>query len=560
MPSGDHDLLAHFPVGATPRPDQARLLRALGDALWNAEADPAAPRLFAVEAPPGVGKSHIAVAVARWSGSAYLLTSQKLLQDQYEREFGRELSIVKGRDNYVCERYPAARVPTSQGRCRRPRGPACACPYARAKAAAFAGPIFCTNTAYFLTLRQWSSDPLPRRRVLIVDEAHGLEAQLTRSLTVAFSAAQMVEWFGAPLPRLDTADDYVPLLEDHLARLEARHGVVERELETLHPPGTPEEVLLLSPGPEEMRLLDEREMLTTAVAGIRRFLDASDREWTVRYPARPDTTLELVPLTAGQAAGPLLLESADAVVLSSAYLGPPAALADVLGVPEEGIRAFASGSPFTLEQRPIVYRPVGRLSRATRPGLEPALAAAIATLLADHPTEKGLIHVTSYAMARRLLDLLADISPRESRRLVFVAPGTDKTEALERHRESRQPTVLVSPALREGVDLPDEFLRFQIVAKLPYPDLGDPWTAARRQRDPRWYAVEAVKALVQAYGRACRHADDRGVTYVLDGQLESFLSHNRVLLPEWFLEAVVPAVRDYRSVVDRDGGSERFAE
>jgi len=64
-------------------------------------------------------KSHLAVTLARWSGDAYLLTSQKLLQDQYEREFGDVVQVVKGRDNYACERYPDARVPTSLGMCRR---------------------------------------------------------------------------------------------------------------------------------------------------------------------------------------------------------------------------------------------------------------------------------------------------------------------------------------------------------------------------------------------------------------------------------------------------------
>jgi Rad3-related DNA helicase len=102
--------------------------------------------------------------------------------------------------------------------------------------------------------------------------------------------------------------------------------------------------------------------------------------------------------------------------------------------------------------------------------------------------------------------------------------------------------VLLSPSLREGVDLPDDFLRFQIVTKMPYPDLGDPWTAARRARDPRWYAVETAKALVQAYGRSCRHAEDHGVTYVLDAQFERFLQHNRPLLPEWFLDAAHAAL------------------
>src|SRR5919201_16333 len=135
------DLLAHFPTGATPRPEQARLLTALADALSEIEDDPQAPRILLIEAPPGVGKSHVAMTLARWSGDAYLLTSQKLLQDQYEREFGSELALVKGRDNYVCERYHGAPVPTSRGLCRRARGSVCACPYARAKQIALNAPI-----------------------------------------------------------------------------------------------------------------------------------------------------------------------------------------------------------------------------------------------------------------------------------------------------------------------------------------------------------------------------------------------------------------------------------
>src|SRR5262245_10785881 len=118
-------LLDHFPAGATPRPEQARLLDALADALSETEDDPDAPRVLVVEAPPGVGKSHVAMTLARWSGDAYLLTSQKLLQDQYEREFGDSLQLVKGRENYLCERYASpAHVTTSHGLCRRPRGPA----------------------------------------------------------------------------------------------------------------------------------------------------------------------------------------------------------------------------------------------------------------------------------------------------------------------------------------------------------------------------------------------------------------------------------------------------
>ncbi len=80
---------------------------------------------------------------------------------------------------------------------------------------------------------------------------------------------------------------------------------------------------------------------------------------------------------------------------------------------------------------------------------------------------------------------------------------------------------------------------------MPYPDLGDPWIAARRTRDPRWYALETAKALVQAYGRACRHADDHGVTYVLDANFARFVQHYRPLLPGWFLDAATPALREH---------------
>jgi Rad3-related DNA helicase len=534
------DLLAHFPAGATPRPAQSRLLGELGDALAEIESDPAAPRVLAVEAPPGVGKSHVAMTLARWSGDAYLLTSQKLLQDQYEREFGAALQLVKGQDNYRCERYPEARVPTSQGMCRRPRGPQCHCPYVRAKAAALNGPIFCTNTAYFATLRHWYAEHLPRRRLLIVDEAHNLESQLVSATTVAFTRDQMKEWFGTPLPRLPSADHYRPLLAPHVERLRAQLGSIERALEALQPA---EGWFDLAPSREELDLLAEQHRVERGLAGLRYFVEATASEWVVRYPEEPDATLELIPLHVAAMAPALLWDAARVAILSSAYLGRREVLADALGLDGDRIRVFPVDSPFPLEQRPLVYRPVGRLSRATLPGLEPALFSEVAAILRQHAGDKGLIHAASYAAARRLVRALAEAAPDQAGRLIPVEGG-ERLQALDLHRRLQAPTVLVSPSLREGVDLPDDFLRFQIITKMPYPDLGDPWTAARRQHDPRWYAVETAKSLVQAYGRSCRHRDDHGTTYLLDGQFERFLALDRALLPEWFLEAGDAALRD----------------
>src|SRR3989454_8916650 len=230
------DVLAHFPPGATPRSEQVRLLRGVADAVAEAWEDPGAPRVLLVEAPPGVGKSQIAMTLARWSGDAYLLTSQKLLQDQYEYQFGAELQLVKGRDNYACDRYPGAHVPTSRGACRRPRGPLCQCPYVRAKTAALGAPIFCANTTYFATLRHWHAERLRRRRLLIVDEAHNLEAQLAGVYTAGFPPAEMRAWFGGPLPPPASAHDYPALLVQHLDRLQARRAARRAERGGPRPP------------------------------------------------------------------------------------------------------------------------------------------------------------------------------------------------------------------------------------------------------------------------------------------------------------------------------------
>src|SRR3989442_528203 len=460
------DLLAHFLPGFTPRREQARLLASLADAIAESLDDPAAPRVFVVEAPPGVGKSHVAMALAHWSGDAYLLTSQKLLQDQYEREFGADLQLVKGRDNYRCERYADEPVPTPRGMCRRPRA------------------------------------------------------------------------------RLDDAEDYRNLLGGHLERMEGQLESLDRALAGLRPAFvSPEHFLSMPPSRAEQELLAERETLEAALARIRFFVDAEDREWVVRYPPEPGATLELVPLTVTSMARDLLTESAELVVLSSAYLGHRSALAESLGLDEAAVRSFSSESPFPLAKRRIEYRPVGALAKATLTRLEPALFAQVAAILAEHPREKGLIHAPSYAAGRRLVADLAGRGPAFSRRLIWVESAQAKTRALDQHRAAATPTVLVSPSLREGVDLPDDFLRFQVVTKMPYPDLGDPWTAARQSRDPRWYALETAKALVQAYGRSCRHADDHGLTYVLDRQFERFLAHYRALLPPWFLDAVRAAMR-----------------
>ena len=59
-------------------------------------------RYVVLSAPTGIGKSHIAMSFARQAELCHILTVQKILQDQYARDFGSEVAVMKGRSSYMC--------------------------------------------------------------------------------------------------------------------------------------------------------------------------------------------------------------------------------------------------------------------------------------------------------------------------------------------------------------------------------------------------------------------------------------------------------------------------
>ncbi|HLR46843.1 MAG TPA: DEAD/DEAH box helicase family protein, partial [Deinococcales bacterium] len=114
-----------MPESAFPYPEYRPGQKEALDAARAAFA--AGKRFVVIEAPTGSGKSGMAVALARENGSAYVVTAQKLLQDQYVRDFP-DLALMKGRSNYPCLIAPthAAAAPCLAGR----KLPECEeCPY-----------------------------------------------------------------------------------------------------------------------------------------------------------------------------------------------------------------------------------------------------------------------------------------------------------------------------------------------------------------------------------------------------------------------------------------------
>ena len=155
-------------------------------------------------------------------------------------------------------------------------------------------------------------------------------------------------------------------------------------------------------------------------------------------------------------------------------------------------------------------------------------------ILEKHKGDKGLIHTNSYKCQRYINRNLPN-----SRLISHTSKNRE--EVLKYFEKDENPLVLVSPSMSEGVDLPYDKCRFQVIYKIPFPYLGDKQVDMRRRRDQKWYAYKTVMTLMQAYGRGMRAEDDSCYTYILDSDVNMILKSPlyRSLIPDFFKEAIV---------------------
>jgi ATP-dependent DNA helicase DinG len=194
-------------------------------------------------------------------------------------------------------------------------------------------------------------------------------------------------------------------------------------------------------------------------------------------------------------------------------------------------------SDFPVENRPIFPLSVEYLnfSNLQKIDVKTKISRAIDNIMHVHRNDKGIIHTSSY---EQLAFIRENLSKMNSRRLILTDPEIDRDEVIKEHIESRKPTVLISPSLHTGLDLKDHLSRFQIITKVPYPNIADKWTSEKRKINKEWYYWQTALRLVQAYGRSIRSKEDWARTYVLDSAFNYFVKVNSNILPKWFLSAI----------------------
>ncbi len=194
-------------------------------------------------------------------------------------------------------------------------------------------------------------------------------------------------------------------------------------------------------------------------------------------------------------------------------------------------------SDFPIENRPIFPLSVEYLnfSNLQQTDVKTKISRAIDNIMHIHSNDKGIIHTTSY---EQLNFIKENLSKMNSRRLILTDPEIQRDEVIKEHIDSKKPTVLISPSLHTGLDLKDNLSRFQIITKVPYPNIADKWTSEKRKINEEWYYWQTALRLVQAYGRSIRSKDDWAKTYVLDAAFSYFVKMNVKILPKWFVSAI----------------------
>jgi len=359
---------------------------------------------------------------------------------------------------------------------------------------------------------------MPEKPLVIVDEAHGLEGAVARQVRLEFRE----EDFQLPEPG-------VPF-EAHLAWLKEAQDRCRERVEAMD-----EEISLAAERsvaglkwvpPNVVR---ERDKWKGAVLRIGEMLldhKLSEEPWVVQEGRSLGGArrLSYLPVTGTRFVRTKLLDKAGMAVLMTAT--PPTA-AEV-GLPE-GSRRLALPMQWPAVRRPVVLDFRGNMGRATREQAAPRVAEGVR----DHAFGRTIVHAHAYGVARALSVAVKGLG------VGHVLQDPDDREASLQEWLDGAEQVFLSVRMNEGLDLKGELCRTQILAKVPWPDLGDPWVQARNARmGEAWMARDVARSITQAYGRAVRSEDDWADFIILDEGFHAFYGRNKDLFPAWFREAV----------------------
>lgn len=496
-----------------------------------------------LDAPTGSGKTLIAELVGRVLDlKRVYVCSDKSLQAQFERDFPRAVKLM-GRGNYRTQHGPSD-ISCDDCTSLMP-GDSCrwcdhssSCPYTVMKDRALAAELAVLNTAYFLASTNYTG-AFTGREFVVVDEADVMENVLLGF--VEFKVPKWMHRIVGPAPKKGAHKPTVATWIENAA--DAVFEDVRRQRNSLEA--------------KQIRSMESFAQQARDVAkALRKDVDAGDEDETagrwIRVYDDGDDTLHLKPVLVGPFAVRNLWRHARKWLFMSATLVSVDEMVDTLSLPLD-FATVTVDMTFPVENRPVILAPVASMTHRADDDAYRAMAFAIQRACELHPGERVLIHTVSRRLAARLIEEVEALGGLDGRRIVEYRSARERDMALRTYMK-HEGSVLFAQSMTRGIDLPGDACRVQIIAKVPFPYLGDKRTSARMHLPggQSWYSVQAVREVVQMTGRGVRSATDHATTYIFDAQFSRNLWRptTRRLFPAWWIEAVDRG-RDTREFIEK---------
>jgi len=499
-----------------------------------------------IAAPTGIGKSAIGATACMWSNSldedgdngGYYLVTQKMLQDQLQRDIpkyrmtdaARQCCSIKSASEYSCPKHGNCAFGMS-------RKTKCACvgqgtcAYVRARMAFGRAKMAVTNYPYLFTEHQLVNKLLPRK-VLVLDECHSLERQILKFVEINITQESLRKWARTikQVPHFDDVVEFANyLLNTYLPTIKPRlEALIEWES--------------TSDSEQDRQLnqekLDLQKHYGQVLSGAKLVIN-DPKNWVFWQEEDRHGNLEALakPLDASPFGQELIFEMGRVRIFMSAYPGSKKVFCDSLGLDSNRVAWLNLNSTFPVENRQIFLTTIGSMSRRNRDDTMPAFLRFTAKIMETHYDTKGIIHCNSYELGKAIYDAFR--GTEHGARLLFPQSSDERDPTFARHKVTPAPTVIISPSMTEGFDFAEDLARWQIIAKVPYPYLGDRQVAAKKDINADWYDLQAVMSIIQACGRIVRSDTDIGQTYILDSDFLQLYERQSHMFPRWWTDALV---------------------
>lgn len=159
------------------------------------------------------------------------------------------------------------------------------------------------------------------------------------------------------------------------------------------------------------------------------------------------------------------------------------------------------------------------------------LAKSIKKILNTHKGQSGIILVNSFKHAVVLNKWLLD---NKSHKIIMHKQGQPISDHLNEFINTKEASILLSPSIFEGIDLYGDRSKFNILAKAPFPSLGDKRMFYISRKHQRMYKLMTLEKMIQGMGRSTRYKGDQSVSYLLDQNLIKLLNHKSNIWKDQF--------------------------